>query len=58
MNPGSFNTGDVAYLYVVDANGQISNSGDGFQITVGESGSIGQQPTVLSVPKDFGVKNP
>lgn len=43
-NPGSFNTGDTAYLYVIDADGNVSNNGQGVEITIG--GGAGGNPSV------------
>lgn len=36
-NNGTFNTGDIVYLYVVDSAGSVSNNGNGYQITIGSS---------------------
>ena len=35
-NYGAFNSGDTAYLYVVDSKGNISNNGQGLKITIGK----------------------
>jgi hypothetical protein len=39
FNPGSFNGGNTAYLYVVDSNGNVNSNG--YRVTVGNSGSTG-----------------
>jgi hypothetical protein len=34
VRPGAFNSGDTAYLYIVDAHGKISNGSKGFKIII------------------------
>jgi chitodextrinase len=43
INQGTFNNGDTAYIFVVDAN---NNAGPGYQITIGGGSSDIQAPTV------------
>lgn len=47
-NKGAFKTGDRAYLYIVDANGAVSN---GLPITIGSGGST-TNPTPDPTPTD------
>lgn len=44
-NNGSFNTGNTAYLYVIDGDGNVSNNGQGVEIVVGEGGGVTPPPT-------------
>ena len=44
INVGSFHPGDIAYLYVIDADGHVSNNGKGVEITVGNPGNAISPP--------------
>jgi len=46
---GAFQTGQAAYLYVIDADGNVSNSGRGFRITIGgnDNNAPSDQPPVV-----------
>lgn len=37
VNTGNFNTGQTAYLYVVDRNGVVSGNGNGFRVVIGSA---------------------
>ncbi|GEM_PF-1945580 len=52
LNKGSFQEGDTAYLFIVDAEGNVS---DGYPITIGGSG-IGGEPT--DNPPSVTITNP
>jgi hypothetical protein len=39
VNTGNFNTGQAAYLYVVDRYGVVSGDGDGFRVEIGSANS-------------------
>jgi hypothetical protein len=52
VNQGTFKSGDTAYLFVVDANGNVSN---GYPITIG-SGSGGGTPT--DTPPTISITSP
>lgn len=56
LNRGSFNAGNTAYLYVVDAQGNVSNSGQGYSITLG-SNIQGASNPAPAPPKNLHIVN-
>ena len=56
-NNGAFNSGNKAYLFVVDENGNVSNNGQGVAITIGEGGST-TPPTPTDNPPTVSITAP
>lgn len=49
VQQGTFASGQVAYLYVVDSNGRVNSAG--FRVTIGASGTPPSAPTGLKIIK-------